>query len=293
MIIDDVAIVVEGKGSAISVAGLRGDTVRLGRDVQEAVEEAWVQGARARDYILGPGDSVFLDDRGNEILRIPGGSVGEVHIVNPTLHELGGHAPQLPRLRSLGLFPSGEYPWSVFINDLRVISETCDNPAVFLHYLVWRDRLPLGDRADVSDELDIWGSYLLNERFGMLADPDSRVGIGNYTTDFDSYYESVAGRGPTRSKPRKFIHGLAERFVERVADERPSGWRHAAGVCLDLSISELALVDHEAANAALAAAEESSVVGKQIGRVGLIGVPAGVGRPILAQLASYSRIPRS
>lgn len=283
VIIDDLAIVVEGKGSAISVAGLRGDTVRLGRDIQESVEDAWVQGARARDYILGPGDSVFYDEENNEDIRIPEGAVSEVHIVNPTLHELGGHAPQLPRLRSLGVFPTGEYPWSVYINDLRVISETCENPAIFLHYLVWRDRLPLGDRATVSDELDIWGSYLLNERFGMLADADSQVGIGNYTTDFDAYYDGIMGRGPKRSKPRKLIRGLVERFVDEVAEQRPPGWRHAAGVCLDLSTSELAMVDHEAANAARAAAEHSTVVGKQVGRVGLIGVPTGADRPTLAQ----------
>jgi hypothetical protein len=235
---------VEGKASPVSVQALRGDTVRLGRDMRDAVEVAWTQGARARAYILGEGDTVFFDEDGGEMVTIPAGSIEDVYIVNPTLHELGGHATQLPKLRSLGLFPTGEFPWSVFVNDLRVISETCENAAVFLHYLVWRNRLPLGDEVTVTDELDLWGSYLLNERFGMLAE-EGTVSIANSTTDFDAYYDGQMGRGPKRPPPRKFLDEPVRGFVERMATERPPAWRTAAGVCLDLSIPELAAVCHE------------------------------------------------
>ena len=153
VIFENAAFVMEGKGSTLSVQARRGDVVRLGRDLGRAVEEAWIQGARARDYLFREEDAVFVDEGRSEVLRIPAGTIEEVFIVNPTLHELAGHASQLPRLRSLGLFPAGEFPWSVFINDLRVISETADNAAVFLHYLTWRARLPLGERVTVMDEL--------------------------------------------------------------------------------------------------------------------------------------------
>ena len=113
---------------------------------------------RARDYLFRDEAAVFVDEGTSEALRIPAGTIEEVFIVNPTLHELAGHASQLPRLRSLGLFPAGEFPWSVFINDLRVIAETADNAAVFLHDPTWRTRLPLGERVTVMDELDLWGA---------------------------------------------------------------------------------------------------------------------------------------
>ncbi len=77
------ALVVEGKGSSISVQGQRGDTTRLLRDIQNAVEDAWRQGARAREYLLGKGDAVFTDERGTEVVRIPSGRVRDVGIVNP------------------------------------------------------------------------------------------------------------------------------------------------------------------------------------------------------------------
>jgi hypothetical protein len=265
------ALVVEGKGSGISVQGQRGDTTRLLRDIRDAVEDAWRQGSRAREYLLRAGDVVFTDERGTEVLRIPSGQVREVIIVNPTLHELAGVAQQLPRLRALGLFAAAEYPWSVFINDLRVIAETCENAAVFLHYLVWRNRLPLGDRITVTDEIDLWGSYLFCERFTGLQG-GGRMIIGNASTDFDAYYDSLAGRGPKREPPRRFLPDSVRVFVSRLADTRPPGWREATGVCLDLSIPELAFVDTKLREVATEAAL-AGPVSLVAGRVLLLGLP--------------------
>ncbi len=263
-------LVVEGKGSKISVQGQRGDPTRLLRDIQNAVEDAWRQGSRARDYLLRAGDTVFTDEHGTEVLRIPSGRVREVIIVNPTLHELAGFAQQLPRLRALGLFAAGEYPWSVFINDLRVIAETCENAAVFLHYLVWRNRLPLGDRITVSDEIDLWGSYLFGERFTGLQG-GGRMIIGNASTDFDAYYDGLAGRGPEREPPRKFLPDSIRTFVSRLAATRPPGWREATGVCLDLSIPELAFVDVKLGELA-SEAPTTGPVSLVAGRVLLLGL---------------------
>jgi hypothetical protein len=272
VLFDDRAIVIEGKGSSLSVQARRGDTVRLSRDMKRTVEEAWRQGARARNYLLGDADAVFFDDHGRELLRLSPKAVAEVFIVAPTLHELGGHAPQLPRLRALGLFTAGEYPWSVFINDLRVISETAGNAAIFLHYLRWRARLPLGDRLAVMDELDLWGCYLLSERFRALADGGHLL-VGNTTTDFDDYYASQAGRGPKRRKPEKFLKGSVKAFVERMARERPAGWLQAAGVCLDLSVPEMAFIagyEREATRAANTSGRTDITI---CGRLRLIAIP--------------------
>jgi hypothetical protein len=272
VLFEDMAFVVEGKGTALSVQAHRGDVKRLQRDIGKTVEDAWKQGARAREFILREGGSVFKDEKGNEVVRIPAGSVNEVIIVNPTLHELGGHAPQLARLRALGLFPEGELPWSVYINDLRVISETCDNAAVFLHYLVWRNRLPLGERITAIDEIDLWGSYLLSERFGMLAEGSKTI-VGNSTTDFDDYYNGLLGHGPKRKPPRKFLREPVKAFVQRMASDRPRGWREAAGACLDLSIPELGVVCGKATEGALRATAQGQPIFLDLGRVALVGIP--------------------
>jgi hypothetical protein len=268
------AILVEGKGTPLSPAAQRGDVERLKRDVTKAVEDAWRQGKRAREYLLTSAPAIFTDDRGREILRVQPGEVDAVIVVNPTLHQLAGHASQLHRLRALGLFADDEYPWSVFINDLRVISETAGNAAVFLHYLTWRSRLPLGDRLLVGDEIDLWASYLLCDRFRGLADGGHHM-VGNASTDFDAYYNGLLGNGPPSPKPAKMLAEPLRSFVERMAVERPAGWLEAAGTCLDLSIVELAYVNARAKVIAEAAQSEGDVVIEEAGRVRLIGMPRG------------------
>ena len=84
VLFEDIAFVIEGKGMALSVQAQRGDVERLKRDVGKAVEDAWTQGARAREFIFRDGDTVFRDENGVEI-TIAAGSVREVIIVNPTL----------------------------------------------------------------------------------------------------------------------------------------------------------------------------------------------------------------
>jgi hypothetical protein len=284
VVFEDLAIVVEGKGSRLSFQAHRGDIKRLKSEMEDGAQEAWEQGARARNFILRGGDAVFHDSADVEI-RIPAGSVREVIIVNATLHELGGHAPQIGRLRSLGLFPKGELPWSVYINDLRVIAETCGNAAVFLHYIRWRGRLPLGDRIVVSDELDLWGCYLNGERFGTLPNSGKWI-VGNSTTDLDAYYDGLVGRAPKRARPEKFLREPVKSFVERMAAERPTGWHEAAGVCLDLTLAELALVTAKAGDIARFANEDGGLVEAGAGRVALVGLP---GRsPIATAVADTS-----
>jgi len=271
VLFEEIAFVVEGKANPLSAQAHRGDVKRLKSEIGEAVELAWKQGARAREFILRAGETVFRDENGSEV-KIPDGSVREVIIVNPTLHELGGHAPQLGRLRSLGLFPESELPWSVYINDLRVIAETCENVGIFLHYLEWRNRLPL-ERVNVTDEIDLWGCYLNCQRFEMLAETTGKVIVANSTTDFDRYYDGLVGHGPQVEAPGKFLREPVGAFVRLMATARPVGWREATGACLDLSIPELAYVCLSAKDVARYAAREGTRVWVDKGRVALVGIP--------------------
>jgi hypothetical protein len=288
VLFEDIAFVVEGKGSTISFQARRGDLDRLVNEIRRSVEEALDQGVRARDFILAPGESVFLDSRGGDLVRLPDGAVRQVHIVNATIHELAGNALQLARFRSRGLFATGELPWSIYINDLRVITETCENAATFLHYLVWRSRFSLGEDVIVSDELDLWGAYLLGARLEPLEDHGVHH-LGNCTTDFDAYYDGLTDRGPKREPPRKFLREPARSFVERMATERPVGWRQAAGVILDLSIPELAFVCVKAKKAGQMASAGNRFVELDFGRGTLIGVPARLDQNAVLAHAAEAR----
>ena len=58
-----------------------------------------------------------------------------------------------------------------------------------------------------------------------------------------------------------------------MAVERPRGWRHASGACLELSIPELAMVSSEATQVARFATGMGECVKHEIGRVAVIGLP--------------------
>jgi hypothetical protein len=245
ILFDNIALIIEGKATALSVQSLRGDVQRLARDIKRSVQDAWEQGARARRDLTSGQDIDFLDSKGREILRLQASTFDEVLIVNPTHHALAHYGPHLPALRALGLFTGEEYPWSVYINDLRVISDIVGNAAEALHYLIWRSRLPLGDRVIASDELDVFNAFLLSEDFVTPLEEGEvgRIVVGGSTVDFDDYYMGEIGKGPKARKPRKFSIPLIQKFVGRLSNERPTGWLEAAGVCLELTPAQLAAID--------------------------------------------------
>jgi len=239
----DIAIVVEGKGNPLGDPSIRGDVARLRNELKRTIEEAWTQAKRVRDLLLSGEEVVFQTEQGEKVTVEPD-QIKRVYIVNPTLHSMQDYASQLPRLRELGLFKDGEYPFSVFVNDLRVITEVVDNPAEFLHYLEWRVRLPLGEAVVAVDELDLFGSYLLRaqlQRKLALGDVSFIEVIGS-TVDFDDYFMGEAGQGPPARKPGMYQVTPINRFVRTLSRERPEGWLEAAGTCLDMSLLELAMV---------------------------------------------------
>jgi hypothetical protein len=73
---------------------------------------------------------------------------------------------------------------------------------VFLHYLVWRNRLPLGDRITVSDEIDLWARTC-----SASGSPVSRRRPDDHRQrehDFDAYYDGLRTRAGAEP-PRKFL----------------------------------------------------------------------------------------
>lgn len=240
---DRIAIVIEGKSTPLSSPALRGDVRRARSDLRRAIADASKQAERAADYLRRTDPAVFYDDQHREIARVGTAEIEKIHLVLPTLHPLADCGMNPVKLNLLGITTSTD-AWTVYVNDLRIISETVQNPAEFLHYLVWRARLPLGERVHAVDEIDLFASYLLREQFEQLRDsPSAHVQLTGSSTDFDDYYLGEYGHGPRRSRPEMFSIPLVRRFVSRVSQDRPPGWLSAAGVCLDLSLKELAAAD--------------------------------------------------
>src|SRR5262249_30680314 len=85
---------------------------------------------------------------------------------------------QLGVARDLGLLGDGDFwPWCVFINDLRIISELVSSPAEFTMYL--RRRLTLNQTPLAPhDELDLFCQYLSE---GLYFEEGDFDGLGKVT----------------------------------------------------------------------------------------------------------------
>jgi hypothetical protein len=209
------------------------------------MEEAWYQSARVREYITSRRGSTadFENEQGDVVLQLDASKVSDVLLVNPTMHAFHVFALQVPALRELGLFDAdhGE-PWSVFINDLRVIAEMVRTPAELLHYIRWRSQLDIGTTVIATDELDIFGEYL----FGLNdwdTDEIDYVRIVNATVDFDAYYSGVLNEGRPRDPPHKIRGDVLEAFLADLAASRPRGWLRRSFAILDMPLEEAAWVD--------------------------------------------------
>ena len=56
-------------------------------------------------------------------------------MINITFEPLLSLATGLKKLRSLGLFDENEYPWSINIFDLEILTNHLESPGVFIHYI--------------------------------------------------------------------------------------------------------------------------------------------------------------
>ncbi|MEE9246907.1 MAG: hypothetical protein V3U63_11975 [Gemmatimonadota bacterium] len=273
VIFDRFAVVVEAKTSGISVPALRGDIERLKRDLQRSMGKAAQQAARAVGALESGTTVNFEDKRGNAVVSVDTAQLDDVFAIAPTLTELGGFSVEPLRTETLGLLQGIEPPWSVFVNDLRIVVDVCQSPAEFLLYIRWRSRLPLGTRVIALDEIDVFGAYLLCESaFSRLdTDPEYRINLANYTADFDDYYMWRPEAGKRPKKPQKFSIPIVRDYVSSLSATRPPGWLEAAGAALDLTLEELAAVK-AIAKRSLAELGPSDVRPLQVESLAVVGV---------------------
>lgn len=133
--------------------------------------------------------------------------------------------------KNLGLFRSEEYPFSISIADLETVTNFCDGPDVFLHYIEKRlatQRISLTIRAD---ELDFFGAYLQtrlqpSRLWGREDIEPAAVSLLGYSAQFDDWFMYKRGDSPTPPSikleiPAEIKHVLGEL---RKRDDYASRW---------------------------------------------------------------------
>ena len=219
VLFDENLFIIEAKAGSLSTSAKRGGIERMKRDAKELVDHAYEQALRTKKYIMEHPRPVFEYENGSEALAIKDKeNYRKIFLVNVTLENLGHLATELNSLKGLDLLHGREWPWSVFINDLRVISEIVEYPSEFLHFLQRRIRANDHPQFESADELDFLMYYFRDGLYfedGILKGLDKFRPTG-YTDDLDRYFDFVAGRVSTGKKPRLEIPKAYEKLIKEI-----------------------------------------------------------------------------
>jgi hypothetical protein len=133
---------------------------RLFSDIKSNVEDAFDQAKRALKYIDTDPSPMFQEISSGQKLVIDKKKIRRIYLVTVSQHQLAGMATRLNSLKGSGLFKENEYPFSICLADLNILSELCDGPDIFLHYIERRLDVQKQEIEILGDERDFFCAYL-------------------------------------------------------------------------------------------------------------------------------------
>lgn len=153
-------ILIECKARQFRMESQLGDVGRLVTDVKANIADAFKQARRAVRYIDEAAQPEFTEISGNRKLSIYKDRIYRIYLLTISQHHLAGLTNKLGDFREIGLFTEREFPLSLCAADLDTISQFCDGPDVFLHYIERRLDIQRKPAEVMSDELSLFGAYL-------------------------------------------------------------------------------------------------------------------------------------
>ncbi|NRF89863.1 SEC-C domain-containing protein [Paenibacillus frigoriresistens] len=200
IIYDSNIILVESKSGNFSDAARRGGVLRLERNIRDNIEAAYEQAFRARDYIYNNDTPTFVDEHNREVLKIEKSHYYKIFMLNVTLDNFGEVATMIHQYHKANLYKYEEYPYSLNLNDLKIISEYVSFPTQFLHYI--HRRLKINNRIKNSatvvttDELDLFGYYLEKNLYFEGHSDSDQIFIPDYAPFFHHNHVMKITGGP-------------------------------------------------------------------------------------------------
>ncbi len=199
------------------------DFEALRDDIKKAIANSFEQGIRARDYLEANDEAKFTTE--GKTFAIDMSQVNGLYLVSVTSMPFQTHAARLANTNSiLALFPHDDYPWSLSLGDLDVITQVLRSPAQFLHYLLRRRQVEKTSFQIHADEMDYLGFYLSQ---GLRFDAKDfegmdSVSLSGFSDDLDQWVFEKFERNqniahPRASSPNRFFEFLAD--VERTSDD--------------------------------------------------------------------------
>lgn len=192
VIYDNHIFIVEAKSNKFTLGARQGDINKIKRNTKDIVEKAYQQAIRAKKYIISNELVEFRDKNKKTVLTINRNDINNIYLINATLEPLNHISSDLSSLKEFGFIQDDEWIWSIYLNDLRIISEIIELPSEFLVYIERRIKYNDFPQIKMAEEIDIFG-YFLSEglyfddidfpKSGFMLNIDS-----SFSKNIDLYY---------------------------------------------------------------------------------------------------------
>lgn len=232
MAYDTKLFIIEVKSGHLTESAKRGAEMSLKSNLKSLTEKAFDQGKRVRDFIKEVERPIFFDNNNRTSLEIKVDKEKiQFFIINVTLESLSGFSTNLTKLKSLGLFKNDEFPWSVSVFHLQVISDVIKSPSVLIHYLERRLAIQKDESFFTLDELTLLGLYLsigtLHE-LNKNSEHKVTLAVPEWSNSIEDYY--INGKELPRHHVNQTIMKLVD-FFEKI---HPLGFTEITSILLDI-----------------------------------------------------------
>jgi hypothetical protein len=238
---DDAILVVECKAGRLDPATKRGARLRMIADLEATIAGGLKQADRFVRELAARGTMVVTDGKTKRTITLEAGRFRHVMQVNVTLDLINVAATQVWQLQAAGLTGTVERAWSVSLNNLRVITDILDQPAVFLHYLLRRLDLNSIRRVRARDELDYLMHYVRQGLFfrqGNAPKDNEEITLTGFTEELDQYYRRVQGLTDKGDKPTVALGVLTQQVITLLQTLRPPHWLTGCLALLEFDVPD-------------------------------------------------------
>lgn len=229
----DYVIILETKSGNLTSLGKNGFS-QVATNLKRLVIEAHSQGLRVKKFIKSNNIASFEYQNERKAIEIEyKKNQTRFILINVTLEPLNSFSSNLRNIESLGLFSKSDFPWSINLFELDIVTQVLNSPAIFIHYLERRLKAQEENIFSAFDELTFLGFYLEHGNFNLTSKDGSKpmkiVLDTEFLDVFDKHY--LIGE----EAPKLKIETEIQEILHELEELRRDGYTGIANVLLDLS----------------------------------------------------------
>ena len=237
VVYDNKIFIVESKSGDLPLSAKKEGAKKFQIRLMDLVKKALLQATDARDYIKSQPKVQFWNKSKDKILTEIDSSKNnyEFFFIDVTLEYLGSFATSLKNLDAFNFFEKNEYPWSVYLHDLDVVTDLLNQPIYFLHYLEQRMIAQEENIFGSTLELSLLAYYLIHGTFHTRAFTDlENVGrislLPNLMDPIEKHYLL------NEKKPRLDIPKKIEELLMNMQKYHQRGFTKITSLLLDFPL---------------------------------------------------------